>query len=861
MGFDDKLWANFENPVQFPTFVLWLLRKLMGDERYERVRELYEKEETHEKLSDAAIALLQQGRYLLVMDNLETLQQDDLWQPFQRFLEKWLRSGSTSKVLLTTQAKVALCRAEAWEWLQVGRLETIQGVQLLKAFGVEGSEAELEEYVEIAEGHPLLLRLSASYLIQSKKLNGERASIHRLQRDDLTLLREICDAHRGDPQASVGKVLDRSLSLLEPATLRVLLLRLAVLQKSFRLPIAQGMIDEPLALDELRKLARWSFVQERRDGEDWQFSFLPLVKRYLMQRCRMEEQEQIGHERAISYFTSKIKPEKMSIEDCAEELEIFHHRCELGEHDLAKNTLDTCVAFLDRRGYYQDLLLIYERLTRDWTLKILDNIGEERHLGSAWMRLGVLYKSVGQYHQAIAAYNQAQFFFSSSDFLEDKANLLLNLGTAYHSLGQYQEAIEYCQKSLKIKRDINDHGGKADALCNLGGIYLSLGQHQQAIDLFKQGIEIKRSVGDRNGEATFLGNLGTAYYSLGQYHQAITLYEQSLEIKRDYGYRNSEAGFLGNLGNAYFWLGQYQRVIDLYEQSLEIQRNVGDRCGEAGSLSNLGNVHNALGQYKQAVKVCKQSLKIQREIGHRRGQAACLATLGNAYRSLERYSRAIDACLQSLAIDRDLRNRDGEASTLCNLGNIYTKLEQYQQAVEYYQQSLKVQYKVGNRTAESICVGNLGSAYHQMGQYQQAIDCYQQSLDIQREIGHRHGEGVVLFNKALVLLEYESRRFEAFAAFQQARAIFSELKLESMVERCNEKIYSFNRIISTEQRQSAPTITPDPIIGNPPAPDDWYERSLPTPAKPRQTSPRQINWVLWFCVGLAIVLLIAWLRR
>ncbi|PSB20055.1 hypothetical protein C7B65_08325 [Phormidesmis priestleyi ULC007] len=52
-------------------------------------------------------------------------------------------------------------------------------------------------------------------------------------------------------------------SYLEPV-LQVLLLRLNVLRGSFGLAIAEALIDEPLKLEHLRKLARSSFVQEQR---------------------------------------------------------------------------------------------------------------------------------------------------------------------------------------------------------------------------------------------------------------------------------------------------------------------------------------------------------------------------------------------------------------------------------------------------------------------------------------------------------------------------------------------------------------------------------------------------------------------
>jgi hypothetical protein len=53
-------------------------------------------------------------------------------------------------------------------------------------------------------------------------------------------------------------------------------------------------------------------------------------------------------------------------------------------------------------------------------------------------------------------------------------------------------------------------------------------------------------------------------------------------------------------------------------------------------------------------------------------------------------------------------------------------------------------------------------------------------------------------NQAIILTRYKSRRFEAWGKLQQARKIFSDLKLDQMVKLCREKIYTFNQVIPTE---------------------------------------------------------------
>jgi tetratricopeptide (TPR) repeat protein len=648
-GFAVTLWANFEEPVEFSTFALWLLRKLMGDESYEKVRELYQKEPP-ERLREAAIARLQAERYLLVLDNLETLQGDDLWPPFQDFLERWLGDGkTTSKVLLTTQVKPVLSRAEAWKWVPLGGLETSQGVQLLLDFGIEGSAAELREFVEIAEGHPLLLRCAASSLLLAAQEDYEVAAIYRLKRDDLTLLYELWAAHRGDPVASVGKVLDCSFSYLDPM-LQVLLLRLSVLRGSFDLEIAQALIDEPLELLHLRKLARSSFAQEQRLGEAWRFEFLPLIKRYLAQRSHQEAQAPVGHARAAEYFAGCVGPWDGTLASCGAELEVVHHRCELGQYAAAKQVMDSCVELLSRQGFYRELVQVYERLTSEWQAQAPIDETERKNLGWAWT----------------------------------------TLGNTYLSLGQYQSAIDCQQQTLEIMREIGDRNGEGGSLCNLGHAYRSLGQYHRAIDFYQQALIVQREVGNRQFEANSLNGLGNAYQSLGQYRRAIDFHQQHNEIAREIGDRNGEASSLGNLGNVYNSLGQYQRAIDVQQQSLEIMREIGDRNGEANSFGNLGNAYRSLGQYQRAIDFHQQHNEIAREIGDRNGEGCSLCNLGNAYQSLGQYQRAIDVQQQSLEIAREIGDRHGEASSLWSLSNLYQKCGRFKRARSHRHQAYRI---------------------------------------------------------------------------------------------------------------------------------------------------------------------------
>ena len=102
-----------------------------------------------------------------------------------------------------------------------------------------------------------------------------------------------------------------------------------------------------------------------------------------------------------------------------------------------------------------------------------------------------------------------------------------------------------------------------------------------------------------------------------------------------------------------------------------------------------------------------------------------------------------------------------------------------------------------------------------------------------------------------------NRHYEALQSFQQALAIYEALKLDYRIEQCKTAIAERNQIIAVQPR-TAPSISTEKRSD-----DDWYAKSLPAQRKPSASpSSRQMqNWRLWFGVGLAISLVIWWLRR
>lgn len=367
---------------------------------------------------------------------------------------------------------------------------------------------------------------------------------------------------------------------------------------------------------------------------------------------------------------------------------------------------------------------------------------------------------------------------------------------------------------------------------------------------------------DATGLATLYDRLGQVYdqrisqglaenleqerrHTIAAFQQAITRYQAAAN-------QTAQMWTFTRLGNFFRSQSLYSEAIDCHQKALEIAQAIGDRDGEASSLRDLGYVYNLLRQPSQAFSFSQQALEIDREIGNHKGEASDLRVLGNAYDVLAQYEQAIDCTQQALEIDRKIGNRRGEANSLNNLGASHNSLGQHQHEIDFHQQSLKIYREIGDRHGEATALGNLGAAYQALGRHQRAIECHQESLDIKRAIGDRSGEANALFSMAIAFSKL-GPAWEALQHYQHAQQIYQSVGLEYWVKQCNTAIYNLNQTIP---------IQPSSLERTPPVLPDWYVKSLPTPplsASPSRGSAKPL-WV-YGLVGLAIVLLIWWLKR
>ncbi|MEH2060724.1 MAG: tetratricopeptide repeat protein [Nostoc sp.] len=732
-SFSQRIWATFSDAYPFAVWGRWLLDKL--------------EKPAPEKPEDLLIAVcdcLQTERYLLVLDNLETLLHNDgQWrdQAYDQFLLRWFGSSSESKILVTSREQPTLPNntLNQSQWLKLDGLLTDAGVALLQALEIQGSDANLAEFVKSADGHPLLLKLVAGLL---KAEEGEEANISVLKQD----IFEILGLHRDDPEASIAKILDASLQRLEPR-LQTLLQYLSVYRLPFDCSAAMamsGFIDEeqvesqdlenlspnlspkrrealnsPPSLvgkgagglgfvssspDEvksqveiqLRQLAKRSLLQEKKQQGVWKFYFQPLIQSYLQNSSSPE-----AHQCAIAYYEQRRKPELLStdkLDEVAEYLEVFHHHCELGEYVQAfssvyyrENNHDNCDEFLRKNYYYPACLTLYKRLDQEWQQP------------------------------------------ENPDELKRYSDLLKVYGDVLQFLDRRDEALQRYETALSFYRDTGSRLGEANTLQAIGNVLQFLNRSDQALQRYETALSFYRDTGSRLGEANTLKAIGDVLQFLDRRDEALQRYETALSFYRDIRDRLGEANTLKAIGDVLQFLKRSDEALQRYETALSFYRDIRDRLGEANTLKAIGDVLQFLDRRDEALQRYETALSFYRDIGDRLGEANTLRAIGDVLQFLKRSDEALERYETALSFYRDIGARLGEANILQELGKLQ---ENPQQGLEYLQQAQNLYIQIGSIYNQSRNLLFLANAQLNMGDSEAAINCLTHAAELATTINY-----------------------------------------------------------------------------------------------------------------------------
>ncbi len=705
-----------------------------------------------------------QGRLVLLLDNLETVQDPDTREINDPELKAWLEACSA----MGAQAPLTLLTSRR----QVPGLE---GAKVRHHPLEPASYGDFVRYAqEPAVGGVARDHLRAVYRALGGNFKGLQffAQAGALGVDEGSLLQRVREAQE---ELRVYAALESLVERLQPEE-RTLLSRM----RAYDVPVIEDGVflmardlEGPEGL--LENLVAYSLLDVSRDDGLMLpcYSLNPVLVEWLDRVEPAPEQE--IRERAADHQLRVLRQLKPFISHAI----VCHGALVKAERmeEAHQLVLDYLADHFMKRGMYQSL-----RTT--WLPPLLES-SSKKTCAMALNFQGMCTHQTGDSATALQYLKQSLAIVRDIGERAGECATLNNISQIYQARGDFDTALVYLNQSMAIVGDIGDRKGAAATLNNISQIYGVRGDVDRELECLNQSMAICREIQDRFGEATCLNSMGMVAHDRGDYDTARDYLSQSLAIRRKIGDRRGEGATLNNISQIYKARGDNERALEYLNQSLAIQREIGDPKGEGTTLNNISLIYEARGEYDPALEYLNQSLAIQREIGDRKGTAASLINISQVHQARGDHSTALKLLKQSLAIQREIRYRFGEAAALNNMATSAHALGDYSSALEYLNQSLAIQREIGDRKGEAASLNNISQIYQARGEYDGALQYLKQSLAILGEVGEVFGLCHALFNMGLIHT-HKNKHEEAMSTWVSAYALAKKIQLAQVLTALDE---------------------------------------------------------------------------
>jgi tetratricopeptide (TPR) repeat protein len=452
------------------------------------------------KIEESIGALNQAGPFLLIIDNLESVQQKDdtLADPdLLHLLQKLLTHLRGGRVLVTGRYSVEGLLPAGTFAVNVVRLDlddlgSYEIHQLLTRQPMleQIGDTVREELVREFGGLPYIYDL-----LSSKAATENLADFIHDAQGRITLERQKHSASEWEQihrQVIEFAALEATIARL-PEQARTLLRRLSI----FRRPFPQEALEQGLgaAHFDWQPLLDWTLLYH--NSADGTYRLHSLTAHYaeglLDASDRTTTQIQVA-EWYLRYAQEESK-------DLADVLEAHHLIRAAGEVKRAGEIANGLVNMLDRLGLYQ-LWHKLCKLTIDDAHGLRDNIVAE-----ALHQLGIIAQRQGQYEQAKRLFGESLTTFEQLGNLRGRVNTLGELGIIAQMQGEYEQARYFLGESLVIFKQLGNLREQSISLGYLGAIAQDQGQYEEAKRLYRESLTISEQLGDREGHAVALSQL------------------------------------------------------------------------------------------------------------------------------------------------------------------------------------------------------------------------------------------------------------------------------------------------------------------------------------------------------------------
>jgi tetratricopeptide (TPR) repeat protein len=464
---------------------------------------------------------LQQGVYLVVMDNLESILHPATVKDVGRAISPEIGELLNMLVVMPHQSQVLLTSREQVKDLAdkrssdavvnpiLVRIVDVQGisieagVKLLQDYGLKDTEADLRWVSERVGGHALILELLAAlaknkpgYLRRNPQLvtnnarNVMQEQLARQTEEGRELLKRMCVLRVGidvqglnflrlyQKETETSEDLFEAADFLEHYRAQRARQEAKEAEMARQIPATQAIVNQ---------LSACSLLRNRYDEAKCEdlYDLHQLIAEYL--QAELESELPDLFQRVYSFYRAgKNVSNPKTLEDLQPLLESQHFAFQLGNYNEAFNLTKQLDNYLKPWGYWTQL--------HELTSQILPHV------------------------QGIGYQISCQI-----------------LGGIHRDWGDWDQAQKYFYLSLSHAQANNNQGGIATSYGLLGNIERNRGNWAAAKSLFNQCIEIEKELGDQAGIASSYGMLGDIEKNRGNWAAAESLYTQCIEIKKELG--------------------------------------------------------------------------------------------------------------------------------------------------------------------------------------------------------------------------------------------------------------------------------------------------------------------------------------
>ncbi len=553
-------------------------------------------------------SLLAGKRMLILADNARDAAQ----------VRPLLPGSPGSLVLVTSRGQLdGLAATEGARTLSLEVLTGSEAADLLAArLGASRMAAEPEavaELIGLCARLPLALAIAAARAASTSWPLAAHAA-------ELAERRHLLDAlDLGEAAADVRSVFSWSYRRLSEPAARMFRLLGIHPGPELSVPAAASLADLPVprAGAALRELSQANLLIERSPGRYALHDLLHAYASELAQRNSAGEEHRAASGRMLDHYVYSAQAADRALDEAQDLMTADPHLPGVRPERFAAR--DQAMTWFDAE--YKTLTAITRLASRSGA--------EVRAQWLAWTMVTFLDRR-GFWPDLVAVQHIALAAGRRLGDLAGQARSHRNLGRAYVRLGRNDRALESLNQAVGLSERLGDRAAEARAHLTISVIHETVDDLPGSLAASLRALELAEAAGDSMLTATACNNVGYGYGALGDFSQAMRYLQQAVEEHREAGSSASlEASTWDSLGSVYHQLGDYARAADSYLRALALFSEIGASYLHSQTLSRLGDTYQAQGDALAAVDAWEHALTILADLAHP-GESQVRAKLAQA---------------------------------------------------------------------------------------------------------------------------------------------------------------------------------------------------------------------------------------